>query len=651
MKSIIKKINDFLGKPGRTGIISVLMPVLFMCFLITMPGVYFETNDDKTIMEILSGVLTIQPDPHVIYVNYLLALPLSLLYGINRTIPWYGIMMLSFHGISYLAISRAIYRRCKSRAQILAGTAFQIIFLCLQVYSFLQIQYTSTAALLAVAGYVVLTLRKSDVKGRVLFWILEGFAMLLRVDAFLMIQPFGICLWLGTQLLEENLRFKRPGGRKENSDKGKRILITAAILCVLWGISEAGNAYGYGKTEWKTFNRYNRARTTLVDYTGVPAYEEVKEILEKYEVTQTTYEAMSVLTTGDIPVECMEEVAAYAKENAPRKNLLELPGDLIRFALQNGDWGVARSLTVIMGVTMLWILYTKKKQLFVAWLGIMASHVAVFGYLIYRGRMPYRVTFPLQAGEALMLMTLMILAMKEKRGRGSERRLRNPNTLVITETVLQGQEENSTASVVASASENVAASVVANVAASVTNPQPPKPAKSTRSQVIRLALGIMALIVLGIPAGIAGIRLYRYSAKVNSNQSAYLKGTYEVLEYCNAHSDQKYLIEEEILMYATGHLLETRLLRPRNAMISHCWYSVTPTMMAKWDDYFGGLLEDWLSETNTDPATLKIIVREAEDYSENLLLKRAMELTGKEPVVEEILEVSHGGRYAVIRFE
>ena len=108
-------------------------------------------------------------------------------------------------------------------------------------------------------------------------------------------------------------------------------------------------------------------------------------------------------------------------------------------------------------------------------------------------------------------------------------------------------------------------------------------------------------------------------------------------------------------MYATAHVLETEMVKPRNAMISHCWYSAAPSMKEKWDAYFDGLLGEKTAQSLRGAKNgyefLRIIVREAEDYSENPLLQRIMELTGNKPVVKEILEVSHGGRYAVIGLE
>ena len=70
-------------------LITVGTILLFASFLwIKDMGVYFETNDDRIIAEILSGVHSLTQDPHTIHENYLLMLPLSLLYYFRSVMVW-----------------------------------------------------------------------------------------------------------------------------------------------------------------------------------------------------------------------------------------------------------------------------------------------------------------------------------------------------------------------------------------------------------------------------------------------------------------------------------------------------------------------------------------------------------------------------------
>ena len=80
MKSIrnIKTIFAF-------GLAITLVYVLYI-----KAGIFFTTNDDRFIGEIMSGSLTGNPEAHVVYINFILSFLLSRLYLITTTISWYG---------------------------------------------------------------------------------------------------------------------------------------------------------------------------------------------------------------------------------------------------------------------------------------------------------------------------------------------------------------------------------------------------------------------------------------------------------------------------------------------------------------------------------------------------------------------------------
>lgn len=67
------------------GIVLVMIAAVYF-----RAGIYFDTNDDRFLSEILSGVYGEHPEPHTIYMNYLLSLPLTALYkNYNKnTMAW-----------------------------------------------------------------------------------------------------------------------------------------------------------------------------------------------------------------------------------------------------------------------------------------------------------------------------------------------------------------------------------------------------------------------------------------------------------------------------------------------------------------------------------------------------------------------------------
>ena len=85
------------------------MAILLLGVVWTVPGNYWDTNDDRVIAEILSGTLGGQPEAHVVYVNYLLSWPLSLLYRLTDKVPWYGLTIFLFHILVYTVLFRNAY--------------------------------------------------------------------------------------------------------------------------------------------------------------------------------------------------------------------------------------------------------------------------------------------------------------------------------------------------------------------------------------------------------------------------------------------------------------------------------------------------------------------------------------------------------------
>ena len=102
----------------------------------------FETNDDLTIVEMVSGAWNIQ-DAHIVYQNYLLGKLYVLLYSLTKCVPWYGLIQYFFLWLSFSAIVIAgillIFQECtaeiRSKKLLISG----IILSCIgSMYRFEQ---------------------------------------------------------------------------------------------------------------------------------------------------------------------------------------------------------------------------------------------------------------------------------------------------------------------------------------------------------------------------------------------------------------------------------------------------------------------------------------------------------------------------------
>ena len=121
-------------------------------FLIAVMRPVFETNDDLTIMEMVSGAWNIQ-DAHVVYQNYLLGKVYVLLYSLTKCVPWYGLIQYFFLWLSFSAIVYVIMKQLPKSL----GITLSVLVLCFFGYEcYIKMQYTKTAGVLTIAGILLI---------------------------------------------------------------------------------------------------------------------------------------------------------------------------------------------------------------------------------------------------------------------------------------------------------------------------------------------------------------------------------------------------------------------------------------------------------------------------------------------------------------
>lgn len=366
-------------------------------------GVYFETNDDRIIAEILSGVHSLTQDPHTIHENYLLMLPLSLLYKITSGVSWYGWSLLLCHATAWFVTESSFLSRCKNWKDYLAVLiGLSGLFLgSLELIG--RIQFTSTAVILAISGYIALYLEENRKKGYVLFFVTELLAFCVRYKAMLMIQPFGGIVWLGLALVQLG---KTGWSRERLLEKGKeagRLLLIWAAIFLLGGF---GNIIGYHSEGWKDFIKFSETRAQLFDYYGAPNYEDVKDILDRYNVTENVYDGFCNYNILDweVSTDCIEELVEFQKQKAGQKITL---GEAFCSSFEgmnsDGMQKINKTCVTMWVILTIWMIFKRQFTMLYPLLGILSVRTALWMYLIYQGRLPARVSYPLFTGEALLL--------------------------------------------------------------------------------------------------------------------------------------------------------------------------------------------------------------------------------------------------------
>ena len=476
--------------------------------------IFFETNDDRFITEMLAGTITGEPDGHVVYLNYLLGLVLSWLYRITTQVPWYGGMLICFHALVYFLIFRSLLERCCNHVERMGALAIGGCFFLINIYCTAFIQYTSTAALLAGAGYVCLFMQNGKKKGLVEFWVLELLAFLVRSQAMMMIQPIGAAICISLYLTEKDITIH---------DRGRKIVRWAAAVGSVMVIGILGNAVGYRGQEWTEYQRYNDARTQLFDYYGKPLYEDVKDILDKYQVTQAEYAGFCSYVTigGAIGSDCVEELAEYAKSrNQQTFDILELLKQLYESRDPEKYMKINRVVLFLWIAAAAWVVWFKRYYLAIPLLNMFLARNVVWIYMLYQGRLPNRVTFPLWSCEALLLLVLLFRDYVR-----SNRRIREKSAAMLV-----------------------------------------------------LLLGIVLCIS-------AGKKQYRYCAAENKSQEIYMTGMKEVQDYCRQYPEQHFVLDNFSFAYYRGRALATDIYEKRNSVDTGCWYSYSPVMLQYCEQY------------------------------------------------------------------
>ncbi len=552
--------------------------LLFLAMVFWKINIYFETNDDRMVTEVLAGTTVMKPDAHVVYMNYLLAFPLTLLYGITSKVPWYGGMLILFHLLVYFFLLESVYSRCGKAVEVIVGTVIIGCFFLLNLYMTALIQYTSTAALLAGAGYACLLVKKDRREGIAEFFVLELLSFFLRRQAMLMIQPIGAVTVLAFYLVEQGVLFRK---------KVRKITGWAVAVGAVFLIGFLGTGIAYGGQEWKDYFRFHEARVELFDYYGKPAYDDVKAILDKYQVSEIEYEGFCnhVFLDGDISPDCAEELVTYVREQDERAlNGKEILGQAYRKFASSDSMKIQYVVILLWMAVPIWILLARRKHLLLPWLGLSGVSVLLWGYMIYKGRTPYRVMLPILTCVALLFMVLLFL-----------------------EFVTQSRK-----------------------------------AKVQQKVLLRVhtvfGLGIGMLLVM-CSLGAAKTQ-YALARQHNQGQSIFMEGMRTIQEYCLNNEEKRYILDMTAFGHYKGSALETGIYGERNSVDTGSWYANSPVMRQSLKAYLEG------QEDN-----LYLITNEDDRQEKHPAVRYLAEKLQKTPVIADRVVVDGIGNYLVWHFQ
>ena len=310
---------------------SFLLNALILFGLVLLFRPVYETNDDMGIASMVNGVKG-ATDAHVLFPHYAVGLLLQRLYALRQSVPWFALLQYLLLYLSFTAITYVLLRRLKQ-----SGTVWMIGILVVwfSYQSYIEVQFSKTAAAAAVAG--MLLLFHAVARERLSLPALSG-GLLLGCAGYMLrdMQFFAECALMaggGIYLLFAlgDLEKKKRLGRLV------RYVGVFGSLLVLALLLRFVNQQCYTSQEWTQFRRINNARRELYDH-GFPPWKGNEEKYEALGIDRTAYKVMrnwNQMDTEVYSVETLEGILSFREERTFDKSLFtgylrEIPKGILK---------------------------------------------------------------------------------------------------------------------------------------------------------------------------------------------------------------------------------------------------------------------------------------------------------------------------------
>lgn len=390
------------------GLAFMIIGLYFLLIHYHFPFIY-DINDDVAMRNVAAGVITGEPDAHLIHIKYILGLFISGLYRAIPGLDWYGITLI---GIILLAFAVILYRGLSARKGLLWKAGYTVLalllFTCVGIQHITAFQWTVTAAIAGAAGiYLFYTSESGEGFQSILDESISVFLILLslmvRDDVFLMmIPPAALCFcW----------KYVSFDGKKKIPFQFRHIGVPLGLLLgtvIILGVE----FFAYRSPEWKEFLSYNQDREAIMDYYGLATYEEDSEFYDSLEITPEEAENMqrySLYLVDDLYSEKMAALARrsrelYTEQHSVRERLTGAAESIYEHLGKDTYRGTNLICLFITAVTLGFCYGRNRKEWKLSWL-LLAVTGLYWLYLGYRNRILERVGFALY-----LLMIFAILA-------------------------------------------------------------------------------------------------------------------------------------------------------------------------------------------------------------------------------------------------
>ena len=351
--------------------------VLFLVLQMINSEIFiFETNDDQTMIDIAKGNFG-KSSSYLIYTNFLLGFLFKIGYSLFPNIPIYPIFYIVTL-ILALVILAVIFKKHKFLFNLC------LIFILFYIFreTLLDFNYTKFACIIGIAGILGIynTLFNDNKIIYILSCILCMLSSLMRFDSFMMI----LLMFIPLAFYE---MYKR--GLKEFFNLKLIGFIVVVIFCIIANV--------INNSLYPEFIRFNQLRTEVLDYKLASINNTIISDNDIAMLNSWTFEDARVFNE-----EYFMYISSSIKDNINIINILiNTIKNIYRAVLHN-----IFMKFVIFVVMLLGILNIKNKENIKKIIMALIGFFLVYLYLTYKGRIMYRVEFPLWVSLLMIVLYL-----------------------------------------------------------------------------------------------------------------------------------------------------------------------------------------------------------------------------------------------------
>lgn len=370
-------------------IISMIVCVLFLATFLIFGQIY-GINDDRAIIDIISGKYTGSGSTEIFYVSQIVLKPLCFLYSIFPSIPFYGIFLDSVVLFSLFLICYYLLNFKNKKEMIISTTKCVIFLILVFLYQTIMIEYTIVtcfplcALILMLAKFNTFKTKNEKIYFFVMSGVLIMLSAMIRLKVCLLAIPF-IGLVLIYKIIVQKWGWKN------------MTILCSIFLCIV-SVVKCVDVLAINSSEsFKEYKEYNDVRTEICDHYGFPKYEEAKELYDELGISESFVENMGqnayLFETDELSLDNLKKIAEYQKsKESIWNNVKNSFGNLIK-KLFNIDYSILPTYFILMVLLFCYMLlrikkYSKYDVLFLLalFLGALVLNLVIIAFMKFAGR-------------------------------------------------------------------------------------------------------------------------------------------------------------------------------------------------------------------------------------------------------------------------